>query len=167
MSAAGAQVSYEDLYARWERGNWRATEIDFTQDKVDWEEKLTDQQRRSALWLYTLFFHGEDSVADNLSPYIDAAPLEEGLLAVLGSLTARHTVLLAAVADPRVEQMAAGRGGVDAVYDAAAAERARGERARMTALLRRRGVEVVDSPPETLAPALADAYLQLKQEGRL
>jgi len=42
-------ISYDDLYARWERGNWRATEIDFTQDKVDWEEKLTDQQRKSAL----------------------------------------------------------------------------------------------------------------------
>src|SRR5689334_18249244 len=70
-------VSYDDLYARWERGNWRATEIDFTQDRVDWRERLTEEQRRSALWLYTLFFHGEDSVADNLSPYIDAAPLEE------------------------------------------------------------------------------------------
>jgi ribonucleotide reductase beta subunit family protein with ferritin-like domain len=70
-------ISYADLYARWERSNWRATEIDFTQDAVDWREKLTEEQRRSALWLYTLFFHGEDSVADNLSPYIDAAPLEE------------------------------------------------------------------------------------------
>jgi ribonucleotide reductase beta subunit family protein with ferritin-like domain len=70
-------ISYADLYARWERSNWRATEIDFTQDAVDWHEKLTEEQRRSALWLYTLFFHGEDSVADNLSPYIDAAPLEE------------------------------------------------------------------------------------------
>ena len=30
MPAAGAQVSYEDLYARWERGNWRAMEIDFS-----------------------------------------------------------------------------------------------------------------------------------------
>jgi ribonucleotide reductase beta subunit family protein with ferritin-like domain len=78
-SAASATdaVSYDDLYARWERGNWRATEIDFSQDVVDWNEKLTPEQRRSALWLYTLFFHGEDSVADNLSPYIDAAPLEE------------------------------------------------------------------------------------------
>jgi ribonucleotide reductase beta subunit family protein with ferritin-like domain len=75
-SPTGA-ISYEDLYARWERGNWRATEIDFTQDAIDWREKLTAEQRRSALWLYTLFFHGEDSVADNLSPYIDAAPLEE------------------------------------------------------------------------------------------
>jgi ribonucleotide reductase beta subunit family protein with ferritin-like domain len=76
-SAPTDAISYADLYARWERGNWRATEIDFTQDAVDWREKLTDEQRRSALWLYTLFFHGEDSVADNLSPYIDAAPLEE------------------------------------------------------------------------------------------
>jgi ribonucleotide reductase beta subunit family protein with ferritin-like domain len=70
-------ISYDDLYARWERGNWRATEIDFSQDAVDWRERLTAEQRRSALWLYALFFHGEDSVADNLSPYIDAAPLEE------------------------------------------------------------------------------------------
>ena len=81
MSAPTASVtdaiSYDDLYARWERGNWRATEIDFSQDRIDWHERLTEEQRRSALWLYTLFFHGEDSVADNLSPYIDAAPLEE------------------------------------------------------------------------------------------
>src|SRR5437763_597585 len=78
-SAASATdaISYDDLYARWERGNWRATELDFSQDVVDWNEKMSPEQRRSALWLYTLFFHGEDSVTDNLSPYIDAAPLEE------------------------------------------------------------------------------------------
>jgi ribonucleotide reductase beta subunit family protein with ferritin-like domain len=76
-TSATQSISYTDLYARWERGNWRATEIDLTQDAIDWREKLTDAQRRSALWLYTLFFHGEDSVTDNLSPYIDAAPLEE------------------------------------------------------------------------------------------
>src|SRR6478735_264824 len=77
VPSATASISYEDLYKRWEKGNWRATEIDFSQDVVDWNEKLTEEQRRSALWLYTLFFHGEDSVTDNLSPYIDAAPLEE------------------------------------------------------------------------------------------
>jgi len=71
------QIDYADLYARWEKGNWRATELDFTQDAHDWREKLSDDQRRGAIWLYSLFFHGEDSVADNLSPYIDAAPLEE------------------------------------------------------------------------------------------
>ena len=77
IPSATEQIDYADLYARWEKGNWRATEIDFSQDKFDWQEKLTEEQRRGAVWLYSLFFHGEDSVADNLSPYIDAAPLEE------------------------------------------------------------------------------------------
>ena len=101
---------------------------------------------------------------------LDTAPLEEGLLPALGSLTSRHTVLLAAVADPRVEELAAGGGGTDpvgATYDRAAAERARSERRRLTALLRRRGVEVVDAPPASFAPAVSDAYLALKAAGRL
>jgi hypothetical protein len=74
---AAAQLSYIDLYARWERGNWRATEIDFSEDRRQWREQLGDFERRAALWNYALFFWGEDAVADNLSPYIDAAPLEE------------------------------------------------------------------------------------------
>jgi len=98
---------------------------------------------------------------------LDTAPLESGLLPHLASLTSRHTVLLAAVADPRVEQMARAGGSVEDVYDAAAAERARTERRRLTALLRRRGVEVVDAPPEAFAPAVSDAYLALKAAGRL
>jgi uncharacterized protein (DUF58 family) len=98
---------------------------------------------------------------------LDAAALEPGLLPLLPSLTSRHRVLLAAVSDPRVAEMARGRGDVQAVYEAAAAERALAERRRMTALLTRRGVEVVDAVPEQLAPALADRYLALKAAGRL
>lgn len=70
-------ISYEDLYARWEQGNWSATELDFTEDARQWREQLTDFERKAALWNYALFFWGEDAVADNLSPYVDAAPLEE------------------------------------------------------------------------------------------
>jgi 1,2-phenylacetyl-CoA epoxidase catalytic subunit len=70
------RISYEDLYRRWEEGNWRSSEIDFSADREGWEA-LTDLQRRSALWTYSMFFYGEDSVTDNLSPYIDAAPREE------------------------------------------------------------------------------------------
>ncbi|HEV7586386.1 MAG TPA: ribonucleotide-diphosphate reductase subunit beta [Solirubrobacteraceae bacterium] len=70
-------ISYEDLYARWERGNWSATELDFTEDARQWREDFTDFERQAAIWNYCLFFWGEDAVADNLSPYIDAAPLEE------------------------------------------------------------------------------------------
>jgi hypothetical protein len=70
-------ISYEDLYARWERGNWCATDLDFSEDARQWREDFTEFERQAALWNYCLFFWGEDAVADNLSPYIDAAPLEE------------------------------------------------------------------------------------------
>src|ERR1700760_442984 len=91
---AADQVSYADLYARWEQGNWRATEIDFSRDREDWSQRLSDLDRRSALWTYSLFFHGEDSVADNLSPFIDAAPREEQkyFLATQQVDEARHAV---------------------------------------------------------------------------
>ena len=115
-------------------------------------EVLRRSRRRSLVVLFTT---------------LDAAPLEEGLLPVLSSLTSRHTVLLVSVGDPRVEEMAVGRGTVEAVYDAAAAARTRAERRRVTAVLRRRGVEVVDAPPERFAPAVADAYLAMKAAGRL
>ena len=42
-------ISYDDLCTRWERSNWRATEIDLTRDAADWRERLTPEQRRSAL----------------------------------------------------------------------------------------------------------------------
>src|SRR5271166_4835595 len=76
-SLAADAISYEDLYARWERGNWSATELDFTEDARQWREEFTEFERHAAVWNYCLFFWGEDAVADNLSPYIDAAPREE------------------------------------------------------------------------------------------
>ncbi|WP_020667978.1 DUF58 domain-containing protein [Amycolatopsis nigrescens] len=98
---------------------------------------------------------------------LDAAPVQEGLLPVLPTLTARHRLLLAAVADPRVAEMAGGRGDAEAVYDAAAAERTLAERRHVTALLGRSGVEVVDALPDDLPPALVDRYLAMKAAGRL
>ncbi|MBO2456780.1 DUF58 domain-containing protein [Actinomadura violacea] len=98
---------------------------------------------------------------------LNTAAIEEGLLPLLPLLTARHLVMIAAVTDPRIGEMADGRGDLAAVYDAAAAERARAERRRLTAELRKHGVEVVDAPPQEIAPALADAYLALKAAGRL
>jgi len=69
-------ITYEDLYRRWEGGNWSAYEIDMSQDKAGWEA-LSEIQRRSAMWIYSMFFYGEDRVADTLAPYITAAPTEE------------------------------------------------------------------------------------------
>ncbi|MBS9536194.1 DUF58 domain-containing protein [Mycobacterium sp. M1] len=98
---------------------------------------------------------------------LNATALDAGLLPVLPTLTAGHQVVIAAVADPRVQRLAAGRDDVAAVYDAAAAERARNDRQAVAGRLRRAGVEVVDAPPEELAPALADRYLAMKATGRL
>src|ERR1700760_2793560 len=69
-------VTYEDLYQRWEHGNWSAYDIDLTADKAGWAG-LTDIPPRSAMWIYSMFFYGEDRVADTLAPYITAAPTEE------------------------------------------------------------------------------------------
>src|SRR5450759_991200 len=87
-------ISYSDLYARWERGNWSATELDFTEDARQWREDFTDFERQAALWNYCRFFWGEDAVADNLSPYIDAAPRGEQkyFLATQQVDEARHAV---------------------------------------------------------------------------
>ncbi|BBZ50629.1 DUF58 domain-containing protein [Mycobacterium heidelbergense] len=98
---------------------------------------------------------------------LNATALDEGLLPVLPQLSAKHHLLVAAVADPRVDHMAAGRTDAAAVYDAAAAERSRNDRAAIATRLRRGGVEVVDALPAELAPALADSYLAMKATGRL
>jgi len=98
---------------------------------------------------------------------LNATALDEGLLPVLPQLSAKHHVLVAAVADPRVDQLAIGRSDAAAVYDAAAAERARNERRAIASRLRMSGVDVVDAPPSEIAPALADRYLAMKATGRL
>ncbi|BAU83658.1 lipoprotein [Streptomyces laurentii] len=98
---------------------------------------------------------------------LDAAPVEEGLLPVLPRLTQRHTVLVASPADPHIARMAASRGTVEGVYEAAAATQSQAQRLRTAEQLQRHGVTVVDAVPDALAPALADAYLALKAAGRL
>ena len=93
QQSATEAVSYEDLYRRWEHGNWSAYDLDFSGDRAGWTQ-LTEIQKRSALWIYSMFFYGEDSVTDNLSPYIDAAPKEEQkyFLATQQVDEARHAV---------------------------------------------------------------------------
>ncbi|HET9893624.1 MAG TPA: DUF58 domain-containing protein [Streptosporangiaceae bacterium] len=98
---------------------------------------------------------------------LNPAAIEQGLLPHIQLLSARHKVLVAAVADPKVAELAAERGDATAVYNAAAAIQAQAGRAQVSAKLRRYGVDVVDAPPDRLPPALADAYLSLKAAGRL
>lgn len=98
---------------------------------------------------------------------LNASAIDEGLLSVLPQLTSKHRVIVASVADPRVDKLAAGRADAVEVYDAAAAERSRNDRRAVASVLRGMGVDVVDAPPEELAPDLADHYLAMKAAGRL
>jgi uncharacterized protein (DUF58 family) len=98
---------------------------------------------------------------------LNPSALDEGLMDVLPRLTAKHQLMVAAVADPRVDRLAAGRSDAAEVYDAAAAERSRNDRGAIANRLRRHGVDVVDELPADLAPALADRYLAMKASGKL
>jgi len=98
---------------------------------------------------------------------LDEAAIHEGLLPVLPSLTARHLVVVAAVADPVVSSMADNLDNAREVYDAAAAAETTAAAHRVSALLRRLGVVVVSAPPGDFAGAVADSYLGLKAAGRL
>src|SRR4051812_10249136 len=98
---------------------------------------------------------------------IDASGSSRGLLSVLPQLTRRHVVVVASVTDPGVLAATRDRSTRDAVYRAAAAERALLDTERVAAAIRRLGGEVVTGAPADLPPALADRYLALKAAGRL
>jgi uncharacterized protein (DUF58 family) len=98
---------------------------------------------------------------------LDPAVIEESLLPVIGPLLRRHVVVLASVADPRLTELEAAHADLIEVYGAASAARTRLDRERVTAVLTRAGVTVVDENPDHIAPALADTYLALKKAGRL
>lgn len=102
-----------------------------------------------------------------LATTIDAPGASRGLLSVLPQLTRRHTVVVSSVTDPTVLSATLDRSNRDAVYTAAAAERALLDQARVAAAIRQLGGEVVTGAPQDLPPALADRYIALKAAGRL
>jgi len=115
-------------------------------------EVLTLERKRALVVLFTT---------------LDPGALGEGLLPVLPNLVSRHTVVVAAVHDPALDALAAGRGDPATLHTAAAAERGLAELRRVRAALTRYGVHVVDAPAETFASVVADTYLDLKAAGRL
>jgi uncharacterized protein (DUF58 family) len=98
---------------------------------------------------------------------LDPHAIEESLLPVLPVLTQHHRVVIASVRDPELEATAASRDTLEDVYAAAAAEQTLRRRDHTAAMLRTLGVDIVDADAESLPPALADHYLQLKATGQL
>jgi ribonucleoside-diphosphate reductase beta chain len=70
-------LSYAELYRLWERQQWRTQDIDFTQDRVDWHERIPPEERFQRMYGLSSFFIGEQRVAEELGPMMRAAPTEE------------------------------------------------------------------------------------------
>src|ERR687895_863117 len=70
-------LSYPDLYRLWERQQWRTQDIDFSQDRVDWHERIPEDERYQRMYGLSSFFTGEQRVAEELGPMMRAAPTEE------------------------------------------------------------------------------------------
>jgi ribonucleoside-diphosphate reductase beta chain len=85
-----------DLYQRWERQQWSATEIDFSVDRRQWQAMPTSM-REQIEGTFVAFFFGEQAVTDTLSPLVHAAPDEDNRLFLSTQLVdeARHSYFFA------------------------------------------------------------------------
>jgi ribonucleoside-diphosphate reductase beta chain len=70
-------LGYHELYLLWERQQWRTQDIDFTQDRIDWHERIPPEERFQRMYGLSSFFIGEQRVAEELGPMMRAAPTEE------------------------------------------------------------------------------------------
>jgi ribonucleoside-diphosphate reductase beta chain len=70
-------LTYEQLYQLWERQQWATQDIDFTQDRIDWHERIPPDERYQRMYGLSSFFIGEQRVAEELGPMMRAAPTEE------------------------------------------------------------------------------------------
>ena len=70
-------LSYRQLYELWERQQWATQDLDFTQDRIDWHERIPEAERFQRMYGLSSFFIGEQRVAAELGPMMRAAPDEE------------------------------------------------------------------------------------------
>ena len=67
-------LSYGDLYRLWERQQWRTQDLDFSQDRVDWQERIEPDERFARMYGLSSFFIGEQRVTEELGPMMRAMP---------------------------------------------------------------------------------------------
>jgi ribonucleoside-diphosphate reductase beta chain len=72
----GGLMSYQELYALWERQNWRAQDLDFSVDREHWVVTPSEAQRHTAFSMGS-FYVGEERVSADLAPFVLAAPSGE------------------------------------------------------------------------------------------
>ena len=70
-------LSYRELYELWERQQWATQDLDFTQDRIDWHERIDAEERFERMYGLSSFFVGEQRVAAELGPIMRAVPDED------------------------------------------------------------------------------------------
>src|SRR3954451_14124373 len=69
-------LGYRELYELWERQQWATQDLDFSQDRRDWEG-FDEEERYQRMSGLSAFFTGEQRVTDELGPIMRACPDEE------------------------------------------------------------------------------------------
>jgi ribonucleoside-diphosphate reductase beta chain len=89
-------LGYRELYELWERQHWAVQDLDFTQDRIDWHEKLSEKERYRRMYTLSTFFAGEQRVTSELGPIMRAMPDESARLFLSTQIAdeARHVAFL-------------------------------------------------------------------------
>jgi ribonucleoside-diphosphate reductase beta chain len=66
-----------ELYSLWEKQHWATQDLDFSQDRIDWHERIPEEERFQRMFGLSSFFIGEQKVADELGPIMRACPTED------------------------------------------------------------------------------------------
>jgi len=84
---------FTTLYRRYLKQRWDVYDLDFSQDKIDWNEKMTEAERESFMAIASGFHHGERQVEIELPVFMIGASEEEKIhIAAQIEDEARHTV---------------------------------------------------------------------------
>jgi ribonucleoside-diphosphate reductase beta chain len=74
---AAALLDYTELYSLWERQQWAVGDLDFSQDRIDWHQRIDAEERYARMYGLSSFFVGEQRVAAELGPMMWACPQED------------------------------------------------------------------------------------------
>jgi ribonucleoside-diphosphate reductase beta chain len=81
------------LYRKYLKQRWDVYDLDFAQDKIDWTERMSEEERQSFIAVSSGFHHGERQVEIELPVFMIGASEEEKLhIAAQIEDEARHTV---------------------------------------------------------------------------
>jgi ribonucleoside-diphosphate reductase beta chain len=70
-------LSYNELYRLWEKQQWSVYALDFSQDRIDWHERIPPDERFQRMYGLSSFFIGEQRVTEELGPMMRACPDED------------------------------------------------------------------------------------------